>query len=195
LVGVILAIVFAVVLFNNGKNIKTYNVSFDTNGGNAVSSQTVEENNKVVKPTDPTKEGYIFVEWILNSATYDFNSVVTKDLVLTAKWEKVNEDTEKYTIKFNTDGGTTIPNQVIEKGNKVERPSNLTKTGYIFKGWTLNGSVYNFSTKVTKNITLEASWKKIETNNQEETQPKKTYTITFSASKITLRKANKNAFF
>ena len=79
---------------------------------------------------------------------------------------KTNEDNKtivevkKYTITFNTDGGSTISSQIVNENGVVTRPNNPTKDGYTFDNWYLGNEVYNFNTKVTKNITLTAHWKK-----------------------------------
>jgi len=74
---------------------KTFNVSFDSNGGNNIKSQTIINGEKVKQPLPPTKSGYTFVEWQLNGKTYNFNTTVTGNITLTAKWNK----NAVYTIK------------------------------------------------------------------------------------------------
>lgn len=71
-----------------------HTVSFSTDGGSVVPSQTVPSGGKAVKPDDPTKDGYTFQGWYTEAEaenTYDFNTPVTKSFTLYAKWEKVNE--------------------------------------------------------------------------------------------------------
>lgn len=155
---------------------KTYTVTFDTDGGNKISSKKVVEGNKVSKPINPTKSGYTFEGWTLNGKTYNFSSKVNSNITLKAVWKK-NEDkpvieVTKYTVTFDTDGGSSISSQTIEEGKTISKPSNPTKSGYTFVGWTLNGSTYDFNSKVNSNITLKAIWNKIE--------EKKEYTITVS---------------
>ncbi len=68
---------------------KAYTVTFDTEGGSAIDKKAVEENTKVGKPSDPTKQGYRFDGWFSDSARttkYDFNTLVTKNITLYAKW-------------------------------------------------------------------------------------------------------------
>ena len=75
------------------KNIDYCNVVFNSNGGSAVSSQTVADGSKATKPADPTKSGYTFGGWYKDSAcatAFDFNSVVTADITLYAKWTVVS---------------------------------------------------------------------------------------------------------
>ena len=75
----LVAILFAVLLMNNKEEIVTYQVMFNTDGGTYVETQIINEGTKVTKPADPTREGYIFVEWQLDGIAYDFNQIVTKN--------------------------------------------------------------------------------------------------------------------
>ena len=75
------------------KNIDYCNVVFNSNGGSSVVAQTLVINNKATKPTDPTKSGYTFGGWYKDSActtAYDFDSAVTADITLYAKWTAVS---------------------------------------------------------------------------------------------------------
>jgi len=81
-----------------------YTVSFDSDGGSDVASQTVEEGGTATKPTDPTKSATVeglykgsldstFVEWQLNGSKYDFSTVVTEDIELKAVWTDATPET------------------------------------------------------------------------------------------------------
>ncbi len=67
-----------------------FSVSFDSNGGSAVSSRTAESGSKISKPSDPVRDGYTFVGWYKDSAltqAWNFNSdSVTSNITLYAKW-------------------------------------------------------------------------------------------------------------
>lgn len=67
-----------------------YDVTFDSDGGSSVASQTVLENTNATKPADPTKTHYIFKGWQLNGADYNFTTPVTGDITLKAKWEGIS---------------------------------------------------------------------------------------------------------
>lgn len=65
-------------------------VSFETGEGSKVDSQTTADG-KLVKPADPTRDGYTFAGWYTDEActqAYDFSTPVTADLTLYAKWTK-----------------------------------------------------------------------------------------------------------
>ena len=64
----------------------------------------------------------------------------------------------KYTVKFNSNGGSAVASQSVAYGSKAVKPTNPTKSGYVFKGWTLSGTLYDFDTPVSSNVTLYASW-------------------------------------
>ena len=167
---VLLAVIVAICLFAFKDEEKaTYIVRFNSNGGNAISEQVVEEGNSATKPQDPIRDGYIFIEWLLNGRSYDFNSIVDKDITLSAKWAEDVPEKELVTIKFNSDGGTTIANIVIEKGSKVEKPADPTKDGYTFVEWQLSDSKYDFEQEVTEDIELVAKWNKNKTEDKPST--------------------------
>ena len=84
-------------------SVSNYTVTFDTDGGSEVSSQTIEEGKKVTKPTDPTKDGYTFDNWYTTDSfetIFDFeNTTITSDTTIYAHFEelKVCEDNENIT--------------------------------------------------------------------------------------------------
>lgn len=159
-VSVSLVIVFILLLCLFLKP-KTYTVTFDSMGGNEIESQIIKKDEKAKQPKEPVKEGYLFVEWQYNNVLFDFNTKIRSDITLTAKWVEVKEDEVLYTVKFNTDGGTTISNQILKEGELVTKPSDPVKDGYIFKGWSLDGADYNFENKVEGNIEIVAKWEKV----------------------------------
>lgn len=130
-------------IYNDGVTAK---VEKEVNAGEAVKA-----------PAKPEWKGHTFVEWQLDGKTYDFNMKVTEDITLKAKW-KVN----MYTVTFDADGGTPEPEKKsVEYNKEVEEPTPAPqKDGYTLKGWCKEGTtdLYNFSTKVTENITLKALW-------------------------------------
>lgn len=66
---------------------KNFTVTFDSDGGSAVTTQTVEEGKTANKPEDPAKENFTFAGWLdASGAPYDFAAPVTADITLTASW-------------------------------------------------------------------------------------------------------------
>ena len=67
-----------------------YIVTFETNGGNSIEKQIITVGNKIVKPTDPTRQGKVFVDWYKDeelTQVFDFDTVITGSTKLYAKWE------------------------------------------------------------------------------------------------------------
>lgn len=64
-----------------------------------------------------------------------------------------------YTVTFMNDS-KTVKTVEVEDGKTVSAPAEPTKTGYKFLGWYNGTTLYSFSTKVTKDITLTAKWEK-----------------------------------
>ena len=86
-----------------GSSVTRYTVKFDTNGGSSVSSAAVTKNAKVAEPKTPEKDGYTFGGWYTDkefAEKYDFESKVTKNFTLYAKWDK-HDDEQSSTDTHN----------------------------------------------------------------------------------------------
>ena len=141
---------------------KVYTVTFDTDGGSAVTSQVINEGGKAIAPTAPTKLGHTFAGWYVGETAYDFDAVVTANVALKAKWTL-----NTYTVTFDADNGTENTTATVEYGKTVAAPAAPTKAGYTFAGWFVGEAAYDFEAAVTADVTVKAAW----TVNQ--------YTITF----------------
>lgn len=111
--------------------ITTYSITFNTNGGSYISGQSVESGKIIIKPNDPVRQDYVFKGWYSDinlENVYDFSSAVTGNITLYAKWNNT------YTVKFQTNGGNTIEDQIIENGEKVTKPNDPTRSRSIFLG-------------------------------------------------------------
>lgn len=155
----VIMVVCGVLLFSKEQST-FYELKFDSNGGTLVEKKTIKSGEKIKVPENPTREGYEFIEWQYQGESFDFNKAIDKDVVLTAKWEKIEEVQEQFIVKFDSDGGTSIPDQNVEKDQLVIKPADPSKDGYTFVNWQLDSKEFNFETKVTSNITLIAKWEK-----------------------------------
>ncbi|NUU58937.1 InlB B-repeat-containing protein, partial [Paenibacillus agri] len=111
-------------------DINQYKVNYDSNGGTAVVSETVEYGKKVAEPAAPTKSGYVFVGWYKDQALSDkwnftADTVPAADITLYAKW-----DINQYKVNYDSNGGSAVVSETVEYGKKVVEPAAPTKSGY-----------------------------------------------------------------
>lgn len=62
------------------------------------------------------------------------------------------------TVTFDTVGGSPVEPAIVVSGEKVNKPADPVKDGFLFKGWQLDGVAFDFDTSITANITLAAVW-------------------------------------
>lgn len=73
----------------------------------------------------------------------------------------ISSCSKKHEVVFNALGGTCEVSELkIKNGSTVQKPKDPEKAGYAFLGWYYNNALYDFSTPVTKDISLIAQWKK-----------------------------------
>ena len=167
-------------------NPQSHTVTFDSQGGTTISSQTVTSGGKATLPDPaPTRTDYTFQGWYKEQACttpWNFNThTVSKDITLYAKWTKDTPPAPtEYTVTFDSQGGTAISSQTVISGGKATLPDPApTRTDYTFQGWYKEQACttpWNFNTHtVSKDITLYAKWTK-------DTPPAPTeYTVTFDS--------------
>lgn len=139
-----------------------YTVSFNSNGGSAVSPIGVTYGKKYGNLPLPTKPGYTFDGWYTDSGekvTADSTVNVDRNHTLNAKWRE-----NTYTVSFNTNGGSSVGSISVKYGDTYGTLPTTQKDYYTFTGWytspsggtkVSSGDTFNS----TSNITLYAQWK------------------------------------
>ena len=130
--------------------INSYNVTFNSMGGSLVASQNVDHNTAAVKPADPTKTGYTFDGWFTDkdcTVAYDFNALVTDNITLYAKWNKIpDQQKPNETPADNPSTGQTDTKQPSNGQTNTKQPSteptdtNQSSNGMVKTSITLNVS-------------------------------------------------------
>ena len=134
--------------------------------GSAVTDMKPHNNILTLRGALFTRAGYTQVGWSTvdgGEKVYGFEDVYTQNEALTLYpvW-----NTNKYTITFETNGGSEIAPITQDYGTEITAPDNPTRKGYTFKGW--NKEIPE--TMPAENITVKAQWE----INQ--------YTITFDTN-------------
>ena len=126
--------------------------------GNAVTDVKLYNDNLTLRGALFTRTGHTQVGWATvdgGEKVYGFDDVYTKNEALTLYpvW-----NTNKYTITFDTNGGSEIAPITQDYGTAITAPANPTREGYTFIGWDREIP----TTMPAENITLKAKWKDIE---------------------------------
>ena len=137
--------------------INQYTITFDTNGGSEIAPITQDYGTEITAPDNPTRKGYTFKGWDKEIP----KTMPAENMTVKAQWE-IN----KYTIAFDTNGGSEIAPITQDYGTEITAPNNPTRKGYTFKGWDKEIP----ETMPAENITVKAQWE----INQ--------YTITFDTN-------------
>ena len=127
----------------------TYTITFDTAGGSEIAPITQDYGTVITAPEAPTREGYTFIGWDKEIPT----TMPAENMTVTAQW-KIN----RYTITFDTNGGSEIAPITQDYGTAITAPADPTREGYTFIGWDTEIP----TTMPAENITLKAKWKDIE---------------------------------
>ncbi len=153
-----------------GPALETYTITFDSDGGSAVTAIEVKEGMSGKKPTDPTKANYRFDSWVVKSTgvAYDWSAAVTADIELKATW------TQLYTVTYakgdeGADGTMTDSNSPYAAGDNVTLLTNTftAPSGKEFDAWVVTETVSGDAVSVSAGkftmpaaaVTVTATWK------------------------------------
>ena len=126
--------------------INQYTITFNTAGGSDVAAITQDYGAAIAAPANPTKTGYTFAGWDKEIP----ETMPAENLTIKAQW-KIN----KYTITFDTAGGSAVASITQDYGTAITAPANPAKEGYTFAGWSekIPGRM------PAENMTVKAQWK------------------------------------
>ena len=102
----------------------------------------------------PTKEYYRFLGWYENDEKIE--CITNKNYKLVAKWEQT-----KCRVDFMKDDDDLFSSIVVEMNETVDLPSVPTKEGHIFKGWVLEGEIFDNQLPINKHLKIYAKWEKV----------------------------------
>ena len=140
------------------EKVPPHTVTFNSNGGSEVASQTVEHKGKVTEPTKPTKSDekgdYVFLDWRNGETLWSFDTDrVLKDITLTARW------LDKYEVTFKGADGNVISSSYVNSGTVLDKAPDTpaAPAGQKFYGWMNvknGGQIWDFEAS-DLNLVLE----------------------------------------
>ena len=141
-------------------------ITLDYGQVDKVETIEVRKDSKVSSPETPDDDELIFENWYSDAdltVLYDFNSPVTEDFTLYAKWL---EDTKYYEVRFydNYAGAVeSAPQKVKENEQAVKPTTDPERKGYEFVGWYADEACtidFDFSKQIMEDTTVYAQWNK-----------------------------------
>ena len=163
-------------------NAPEFTITFDGNGGTpSVSDMTTTGQKLATLPTATRSGSYSFKGWYTAASSgtkITTDTVFNENTTVYAQWTYTGGGggggVSKYTVKFETNGGSTIANKTVTRNTVLTEPTAPTKDGYTFDGWYSDKELktaYDFSAKVTKSFTLYAKWTEKENEPDKPTEP------------------------
>ena len=125
--------------------INQYTVTVKPENGEADITITQDYGTPITAPANPTRKGYTFKGWDKEIP----ETMPAENITVKAQWE-IN----RYTITFDTAGGSEIAPITQDYGTNITAPANPTRKGYTFKGWDKEIP----ETMLAENITVKAQW-------------------------------------
>jgi uncharacterized repeat protein (TIGR02543 family) len=108
--------------------LDTYEVTFNSNGGDDVGGDSFVFNGSVSEPIAPTRDGYTFQGWSATNGgaaiSFPYTPGVTEDITLYALWSA-----ESYTVTFNSMGGDDVADLTFSADGSLSAPSNPSRSG------------------------------------------------------------------
>ena len=145
----------------------TYNGNQSTGGSVPTDSNTYKTGDEVtvLEQGSLVRTGYNFAGWNENPdgngdnyTAGDKFAMGNANVTLYAKWTSL----PTFTVSFNSNEGSSVPDQIVIQNEKVTEPAPPTRTGYSFDGWYKESGLVNlwdFAVDVvTVNITVYAKW-------------------------------------
>ena len=148
----------------------TYSVTYQfENGDPDQVIDGIEYGGHAPQSAEPTYENHIFLGWTLDGRPYNFDSGVSKDITLVAKWRSMNA----YQVTYDLNGGSGTapvdPNKYYENGdvNVLGTDGVVAPKGKVFLGWksSSDGEIYyanGLAKMPIEGLTMTAQWGDIE---------------------------------
>lgn len=139
--------------------VTQYTLTFETNGGNAITSLTLDFQAPIGTLPTPTRTGYTFVGWFSNASltqAFALTTMPSQNTTIYARW-----NINSYTLTFQTNGGTSVNPITRNFASNLGTLASPFRTGYTFGGWFTDQALttaFTATTMPAENLTLYAKW-------------------------------------
>lgn len=150
-------------------SIPTVTLTFETNGGSLVAPVSTAEGSKITLDQTTARDGYEFTGWYgdpglttrLSEIELDTNKTVYAGWRTVSSGGSSGSGVERYTITFETNGGSPVSKIEKAKGTKITFDQTTSRDGYVFTGWYADQALSDHITEatLTKNMTVYAGWR------------------------------------
>jgi len=146
-----------------------FSVQFVSDGNDYKTYSNLKVGDTISTPEKPSKSGYTFIGWYSNEngtgTKFDETTIVSGNAIYYAYWKKNSTGggggVTRYTVAFDTNGGSMVSKQTVNRNATAKEPEPPQKEDYNFVGWFTDKELtkpFDFTTKITKSITLYAKW-------------------------------------
>ena len=135
-------------------------ITYSTDGGETIVTKSVSEGSSFELPEEPTRDGYVFKGWYLEDENNLLNPgeliTVTENLEIKAKWVAQY----KYYFDKNDGNAYDVAYTIVDENTEITIELEPTRTGYVFKGWSVDETIYAVGAKytITKDTVFTAEW-------------------------------------
>lgn len=143
-----------------------YTITWVDENGNTISSAQVEEGsvpNYSYTKNDTDEWDYTFIGWSA-SADGEVLTEIPEATQNSTYYAKISAVKQKYTVTFNTLGGSSVASQTVEYGSKAAIPDPPSYEGYRFVGWSSSQNEVievDFEKVITGNVQYFAVWNEV----------------------------------
>lgn len=134
-------------------------IHYDPANGTAAFTLQAYSGMALAKPADPVYAEHEFLGWYYAYDTtipVTFNQPFYDNQYFVARWKDIAK--ESFTVTFDSQGGSDVPEQKVEKNKVLVAPTEPQREGYQFGGWFLDGKRFDLASPITGDLTLTAYW-------------------------------------
>jgi len=137
-----------------------YKVTFNSNGGTSVGFRILDKGAVLNNQPQPTLKGHTFAGWY--TAKSGGTKVTTSTKITSSRTVYAHWTTNKYTVTFNSEGGSKVAPKTVSYGSTVGTLKTPTYKCHTFLGWftaKTGGNKISSTTVINNSVTYYAHWK------------------------------------